>query len=154
MVLEITFRTQHGAATLSNFMPMDMARPGVVRIVEGLEGEVGLLMRLIMRFDYGHIVRWVECAHGRTLTAVAGPDMLALRTCAPLTGVDQRTESRFIVRAGQCIAFCLLHQASHLPVSGPVDAWQALDHTQSWWRNSPGMVRGKALTAARSGERS
>ena len=134
MVLETRFRTPRGAATLIDFMPMDTPRPGVVRIVEGIEGEVDFLMTLIMRFDYGHIVPWVERTDAQTLTAVAGPDMLVLRTRMPLEGVDHRTESRFTVKAGQRVAFCLFHQASHLPVAAPVDAEQALDYTQSWWR--------------------
>ena len=49
-------------------------------------------------------------------------------------GVDQRTEGRFRVKAGQRVAFCLFHQASHLPVAAPVDAEQALAYTQAWWR--------------------
>lgn len=142
MVLETRFRTRHGAATLIDFMPMETPRPGVVRIVEGIEGEVAFLMRLVMRFDYGHIVPWVERKDAQTLTAVAGPDMLVLRTLAPLKGVDQRTESRFTLRAGQRVAFCLFHQASHLPVAGPLDAEQALRCTESWWhefsRRCPG----------------
>jgi GH15 family glucan-1,4-alpha-glucosidase len=135
MVLETRFRTARGAATLIDFMPIDTDCPGVIRIVEGTEGEVGLLMNLVMRFDYGHIVPWVERAGPETLTAVAGPDMLVLRTRAPLQGVNQHTESRFLVRAGERMAFCMFHQASHLPLADPVDAEQALRDTQTWWHN-------------------
>ncbi|SMP49732.1 glycoside hydrolase family 15 protein [Noviherbaspirillum suwonense] len=133
MVLETRFRTADGAATLIDFMPVDSHSPGVVRIVEGVEGEVPFLMSLVMRFDYGHIVPWVERLDGETLTAVAGPELLVLRTRAPLHGVNQHTVSRFSVRAGQRVAFCLHHQASHLPVAPPVDAEQALRDTQAWW---------------------
>jgi GH15 family glucan-1,4-alpha-glucosidase len=148
MVLETRFRTRRGAATLTDFMPVDTPHPGVVRIVEGIEGEVGFLMHLIMRFDYGHIVPWVEHADARTLTAVAGPDMLVLRTDAPLQGVDQRTESRFTVKAGQRVAFCLFHQASHLPVAAPVDTAQALGFTQSWWKDFSGRCPGQGPYSA------
>ncbi len=138
MVLETRFRTAHGAATLIDFMPIDTPCPGVVRIVEGSEGEVSMLMNLVMRFDYGHVVPWVEHVDPQTLTAVAGPDMLVLRTEAPLAGVNQHTVSRFTVRAGQRVAFCLFQQASHLPVGGAIDAESALENTQAWWREFSG----------------
>src|ERR1700709_302609 len=48
MVLETRFRTAHGTATLTDFMPIDTQCPGVIRIVEGTEGEVRFLMKLIM----------------------------------------------------------------------------------------------------------
>jgi GH15 family glucan-1,4-alpha-glucosidase len=135
MVLETRFRTASGAATLIDFMPIDTPCAGVVRIVEGVEGEVSLSMNLTMRFDYGHIVPWVERADRHTLTAVAGPDMLVLRTEAPLEGVNQHTRSRFTVKAGQRVAFCLFQQASHLPLGDAIDAEAALLATQSWWRD-------------------
>jgi GH15 family glucan-1,4-alpha-glucosidase len=138
MVLETRFRTARGAATLIDFMPIDTPCAGVVRIVEGMEGEVSMLMNLVMRFDYGHVVPWVEHVDPQTLTAVAGPDMLVLRTEAPLEGVDQHTRSRFTVRSGQRVAFCLFQQASHLPVGGAIDAEAALDNTQAWWREFSG----------------
>jgi GH15 family glucan-1,4-alpha-glucosidase len=138
MVLETRFRTAQGAATLIDFMPVDTACPGVIRIVEGIEGEVGFLMKLIMRFDYGHTVPWVERLDPETLTAVAGPEMLVLRTRAPLQGVNQQTVSRFTIRAGERLAFCLFQQASHLPVVAAVDAEQALRDTQAWWADFSG----------------
>jgi GH15 family glucan-1,4-alpha-glucosidase len=106
----------------------------VIRIVEGVEGEVGFLMNLVMRFDYGHIVPWVERLDPETLTAVAGPEMLVLRTSAPLQGVNQHTVSRFTLRRGERLAFCMQHQASHLPVADAVDAELALRSTEAWWR--------------------
>jgi GH15 family glucan-1,4-alpha-glucosidase len=133
MVLETRFRTARGAATLIDFMPIATHRPGVIRIVEGMEGEVGFMMELIMRFDYGHIVPWVARLDQETLTAVAGPEMLVLRTHAPLQGVSQHTVSSFKIQAGQRMVFSMFHQASHLPVAAAVDAEQALQDTLAWW---------------------
>jgi GH15 family glucan-1,4-alpha-glucosidase len=135
MILETRFVTASGTATLIDFMPINTVCPGVVRIVEGVEGEVEFAMSLIMRFDYGHIVPWVEHADDETLTAVAGPEMLVLRTRAPLVGVNQHTESRFAVAAGERIGFCLFHQPSHLAVAGAVDVDEALVDTACWWRD-------------------
>jgi GH15 family glucan-1,4-alpha-glucosidase len=134
MILETRFAAAGGSALLIDFMPVNSACPGVVRIVEGVEGEVEFGLSLIMRFDYGHIVPWVEHADDETLTAVAGPEMLVLRTRAPLHGVNQHTESRFTVKAGERVAFCMQHQASHLPLAGAIDAEEALRDTEAWWR--------------------
>lgn len=133
MVLETRFQCARGTAALIDFMPVDTAGPGVIRIVEGIDGEVDFLMCLVMRFDYGHIVPWVERVEDGTLTAVAGPDMLVLRTRAPLQGENQHTVSRFTLRAGERMAFCLFHQPSHLPVAEAVDAELSLRATQAWW---------------------
>lgn len=138
MVLETLFSTALGTARVIDFMPLDTPYSGVVRIVEGLSGEVPFLMNLIMRFDYGYIVPWVERADADTLTAVAGPEMLVLRTHAPLAGVNQHTESRFTVSAGQRMAFCMFHQPSHLPIADAIDAEAALRATDQWWREFSG----------------
>lgn len=39
---------------------------------------------LIIRFDYGSVLPWVNRADDGTVCAVAGPDMLVLRTSAPV----------------------------------------------------------------------
>ena len=53
MVLETEFVCDGGAVRIIDFMPMGDGRCDVVRIVEGLEGEVPLEMLLDVRFGYG-----------------------------------------------------------------------------------------------------
>jgi hypothetical protein len=43
-----------------DFMPPRGRDPDVVRIVEGLRGEVALRSELVIRCDYGSVVPWVR----------------------------------------------------------------------------------------------
>ena len=132
MILETSFVTAGGRATLIDFMPPG-ERNTVVRIVEGVEGSITFDMDLVIRFDYGRSVPWVEKLDPNTLTAVAGPDMLVLRTPAPIKGRDHHTTSRFRVQAGERMAFTLTHQASSKPIADGVDPFAALAATEYFW---------------------
>ncbi|MEZ0198664.1 trehalase-like domain-containing protein, partial [Pseudomonas qingdaonensis] len=77
LVLETTWVTASGRARVLDFMPLGEVN-SVVRIVEGLSGETHFEMDLVMRFDYGRSVPWVERLDPLTLSAVAGPDRLIL----------------------------------------------------------------------------
>ncbi|WP_166363038.1 glycoside hydrolase family 15 protein [Pseudomonas akapageensis] len=133
LILETTFETDRGRALLIDCMPM-AAHDSVVRIVVGLDGEVEFEMDLAIRFDYGNNVPWVEQAEPLTLTAVAGPEMLVLRSATELQGLDYHTGSRFHVRPGQRLAFALSYQASNLPLQAGFDVEAALLETETFWR--------------------
>src|SRR5947209_19900900 len=64
LILETDIETADGAVRLIDFMPPRGENPDIIRIVEGIRGEVSLQMQLIIRFDYGHIVPWVRKRHG------------------------------------------------------------------------------------------
>ena len=51
----------------------------MIRIVEGIHGDVRMKMNLVIRFDYGSVVPWVQRGDGG-LKAGAGPDAVILRT--------------------------------------------------------------------------
>jgi GH15 family glucan-1,4-alpha-glucosidase len=53
LILETEFETAEGAVRLIDLMPLRDQAPDVVRIVEGVRGQVPMRMELIMRFDYG-----------------------------------------------------------------------------------------------------
>ena len=132
LILETTFLTPTGSAVLIDCMPL-RAHGTVVRTVVGLSGTVDFEMELIMRFDYGSSVPWVEKRDPLTLTAVAGPEMLVLRSAAALQAVDHRTLSRFTVGAGERHAFSLAHQPSNLPVQAGFDTEDELEHCERNW---------------------
>ncbi len=88
LVLETQFETDDGAATLIDFMPLDGQRSTIVRLFVGTRGKVAIKTELILRFGYGAIVPWVTRLEDGALRAIAGPDMVILRTpvhCAALT---------------------------------------------------------------------
>lgn len=114
MVLETEFETPDGLVRLIDFMPPRTESPSVVRIVEGVRGQVEMSMVLRLRFDYGHVVPWVYREQG-DLVAVAGPDAAWLRTPVETRGENLATHADFTVRAGEQVPFVLTWRPSHLP---------------------------------------
>jgi GH15 family glucan-1,4-alpha-glucosidase len=137
LILETLFTTETGQALLIDFMPMDIDS-SVVRLVIGVQGRVDFAMDVAIRFDYGSTVPWVEKRDLHTMTAVAGPDMLVLRTPADLHPMDHHTESLFTVQAGQRLGFALSWQVSHEPVRAGFNVESALQQTESFWRDFSG----------------
>lgn len=133
LILETVFETRDGRAMLIDFMPMNTSGH-VVRMVVGLSGRVEFAVDLAIRFDYGSSVPWVERKDAHTLTAVAGPEMLVLRSPVALHPQDHHTASRFHVGEGQRKVFTLAYQASFAPVLDQIDADQALESTAAYWR--------------------
>src|SRR5947209_490316 len=112
LVLETDIETESGAVRFTDFMPPRGENPDLIRIIEGLRGEVGLQMELIIRFDYGHVVPWVRKSHGG-LEAIAGPDGLILRTPIATHGKDLTTVAEFTVKRGDRVPFVLTWFESH-----------------------------------------
>lgn len=134
-ILETTFQTEEGEATVIDFLA-DPERDGNVelfRIVRGNRGTVRMRTELVLRLDYGHVIPWLR-RHDYGLTAIAGPDGLQLRTPVRLEGRDMKTRGEFDVRAGDRIPFTLTWFPSHLPLPGPQDADIALSEAEARWR--------------------
>ena len=135
LILETDFATDHGAVTLIEFMSMAGDRPALIRILSGRRGQVRMRLELITRFGYGAIVPWVNRLDDGTWRAVSGPDMLILRTTAPLRGKDFKTVSEFTVSAGETVCFALSHHPSHVPPPAAIDVDAALEETDVFWQN-------------------
>src|SRR5881398_1731537 len=60
LIIETEIETKSGAVRLIDFMPPRGENPDIIRIIEGLRGQVRMQMELIIRFDYGQIVPWVR----------------------------------------------------------------------------------------------
>lgn len=133
LVLETTWTTASGRARVLDLMPLGEVN-SVVRIVEGLAGETNFEMDLVMRFDYGRTVPWVEKLEPLTLSAVAGPDRLLLYSTVAIHGRDHHSVARFRVCAGERQVFSLRHQPSHLPVQPDCDIERALEQTTAQWQ--------------------
>jgi len=111
LVLEREFRTQTGNATLVDFMtPGD--RADLVRILVGRQGQVEFRTEFVVRFNYGATVPWVNRLDDGSISAIAGPERLVLRTAAALHGEDLRTVGEFTVEAGHSIPFVLSYGPS------------------------------------------
>jgi GH15 family glucan-1,4-alpha-glucosidase len=135
LILETDFETTEGVVTLIDFMPHRSAAADLVRIVVGRSGRVTMRSQLTLRFDYGAIVPWVTQTHGTPseLQAIAGPDMVTLRTPVVLRGEDQSTVAEFSVSVDERIPFVMTYCASHLPAPPAIDAAQSLLETEAFW---------------------
>jgi GH15 family glucan-1,4-alpha-glucosidase len=136
LVLETEFHTASGSVRLIDCMPPRDRTPDLVRIVEGLEGEVRMQMELVIRFDYGSIVPWVRRIDG-VLRAIGGPDALSLWSPVRTHGVDLTTRAEFTVRAGEKAPFHLAWHPSHETASH-LDPMAAVDDTCAWWEGWAG----------------
>lgn len=132
LILHTEFETESGKCRVTDFMPIKDGAPTVVRIVSGLKGHVTLRMELIVRFDYGRRVPWVNAADGK-LIAVAGQDLLVLWTPVKHHGEDLKTVAEFTLAAGNDIPFTLTYGPSHLAVPRPTNTDVALHKTAEYW---------------------
>jgi GH15 family glucan-1,4-alpha-glucosidase len=132
LVLETEFATDEGTVTLIDLMPVHTSAPELVRVVVGRSGVVRMRMELVIRFDYGSIVPWVESRDGG-LNAIAGPDLIRLITPVPTRGENLKTIAEFEVRAGERVPFVLTWSPSHLPAPEPVVADEAIEATARHW---------------------
>jgi GH15 family glucan-1,4-alpha-glucosidase len=140
LILETEIETKSGAVRLIDFMPPRGTNPDLIRIIEGIEGEVRMKMELIIRFEYGLVIPWVRRAHDG-LEAIAGPDGLILRTPVETRGEDLSTVADFTVKTGERIPFVLTWFASHEEPPRPVNAEHALRDTKKFWGDWAGGCR-------------
>jgi GH15 family glucan-1,4-alpha-glucosidase len=138
LILETHFETPEGAATLVDFMPVRDGGSHLMRIVVGEHGKVAFHSEFILRFGYGADVPWVTRLDAGTLRAIAGPDMVVLRTPAGIRSEHFKSESHFTVGAGERVPFVLSFAPSHEPLPEPVDAEERLKATESFWNGWAG----------------
>jgi GH15 family glucan-1,4-alpha-glucosidase len=133
LILETDFTTDGGEVRVIDFMTPRDTEPDLIRIVEGLRGEVRMHLELIIRFDYGSIVPWVRKIDTH-IRAIAGPDALSLWTDVPTEGRGFTTQAEFTVRAGERVPFVLMWHPSQVTSPKPVDPNQSLEDTAAWWK--------------------
>jgi GH15 family glucan-1,4-alpha-glucosidase len=133
LILETEFQTETGTAAVIDFMP-----PGdganIVRIVAGRSGRVVFQTELVVRFNYRASVPWVNRLADETINAIAGPERLVLRTPATLYGEDLKTVGELTVDAGDSVPFVLSYGASFREPPSPIDPFNALERTETFWR--------------------
>jgi GH15 family glucan-1,4-alpha-glucosidase len=136
LILETEIETKSGAVRLIDFMPPRGENPDLVRIIEGLQGEVRMQMEMIIRFDYGQMVPWVRRLKEHDgLEAIAGPDGLILRTPVETCGKDLTTVAEFTASKGDRIPFVLTWFASHTEPPRAINPEHALHDTGKFWND-------------------
>ncbi|MGI8482103.1 MAG: glycoside hydrolase family 15 protein [Chthoniobacterales bacterium] len=143
LILETEIETESGVIRLIDFMPPRGKNPDIIRIVEGVRGSVQMNMRLVIRFDFGHVIPWVRKRHGG-LEAIAGPDALILRTPVETQGAEMTTVAEFSVGEGERVPFVLTWFASHTDPPKEVNAEHALRDTEQYWSEWAGRCSHKS----------
>ncbi|HTJ94388.1 MAG TPA: glycoside hydrolase family 15 protein [Pararobbsia sp.] len=139
LILETDFETSTGCVTVVDFMPLRNGWSELIRIVFGKRGTVDMKMEMALRFDYGAAVPWVTKLPDESgLRAIAGPDMVSLRTPVELVGVNLHTEAHFRVEAGQAVPFTLAYTPSHQALPPAGNARNSLAKTENYWREWSG----------------
>ncbi len=134
LILETLTETATGSVRVIDFMPPGARGSELVRIVEGLTGVVEMRSELVIRFDFGSVVPWMQSLDGDHV-AIAGPDGLCYRTPVEAQGEDLTTVSTFTVTPGQRVPFNLSWFPSHEARPPVTDPEQALGDTQDYWHS-------------------
>jgi GH15 family glucan-1,4-alpha-glucosidase len=134
LILETEFTTDAGTAVLTDFMLPRAAGSDLIRIVTCRDGEVTMCMELVLRFGYGCVTPWVSRLDDGALRAIAGPDMVVLRTPAIVRGENFKTLAMFTLARGKSMPFVLSYAPSHLAPPAAVDPHEALEKCEQFWR--------------------
>ncbi len=132
LILETEFETATGCVRLTDCMPLRDEFPDIVRTVVGVRGTVEMETTLVLRFDYGRLVPWVQRLDGG-ITAMAGPDAVIVRSDVPLHGEDLSTVARFTVKEGESKAFVLTWYPSHKSPPAAENSAESLRRTEEFW---------------------
>jgi alpha,alpha-trehalase len=147
LVLETTFSTPSGAATVTDALMFADGERGhdigsnvphvLVRVVDGLEGEVALDVDFAPRPEYGVVFPRVRAVAGG-VTSRGGASQLTLSGPPPTTTDDDGARWDLTLAAGDRAAFALQWSDTAQPLSAP---WPAetiearLESTISAWRS-------------------
>lgn len=144
-VLETVLETPRGRARVLDCFTMRTGggrRPyqQLLRVVEGLEGEVELEVDIAPRFDYGTLAPWLRHHPDDDVwTAVGGDDAIVVQAGCPLERDRDavRLRGAFSVRSRERCRFSLVASMAHelAPRRVPDRTLdRRLDVTVGWWR--------------------
>ncbi|WP_422774263.1 glycoside hydrolase family 15 protein [Plantactinospora sp. WMMC1484] len=144
LVLRTVFRTGEGTAVVTDALALGRGRGHdigryppclLLRLVEGLAGQVPMVMSYEPRFEYGRVRAYLELRDGRVVASAAG-GTLGMATTVPVDCQETLASASFTVRAGQRESFSLAHWPTyHEPEPAPPDVPAALAHTVEGWRS-------------------
>ena len=134
LILETDFLCDGGALRVIDFMPFaDGGRCDVVRLLEGLDGEVPVEVLLDVRFGYGAHKPWLTRVAGG-LQFTVGPDAMTLRMPTPMEDTHARVAGYLRVKKGERLPFQLAWHASHRPPPPALDVEEELRKTEASWQ--------------------
>ncbi|MEO7026081.1 MAG: glycoside hydrolase family 15 protein, partial [Caulobacteraceae bacterium] len=139
-------KTEHvsdtGRVCVTDLMPWHDGASSIIRIVEGLEGEVEMTMSLRLRFGYGQIKPWQQ-RHERGLIFEVGPDRIVLDSPIELTVTADEVSARFMLAKGAKVAFVLGYSPAAASLPSPLKVDALIRATEKAWKGWVGRFEAK-----------
>ena len=118
-ILETEHATDTGRVRVTDLMPWHDGASSIIRIAEGLEGEVEMALSLRLRFGYGQIAPWTQ-RHERGLMFEVGRIACMLDSPVALALDGRRRQRALHAGEGAKIVFVLTHSPSTAPLPAPL----------------------------------
>ena len=148
LVVETTFTTDSGTVRLRDAMAFAPGQRGhdlgydapheILRDVEGVTGEVALVMELVPRPEYGLVRPLIRVLEGGART-FGGPGIVAVRSAAPLEVADAAMRASFTVAEGERAGFAMRWVSPESRTAPeptlPGDVAARIDDTVEAWRS-------------------
>lgn len=134
LILETEFVVEGGRVLLTDCLPVDGSHE-VLRIVEGIEGNVSMDVVVSLRTDYGRCSPWLRKRSDGNIASIAGPDSWLLRSACALEISERNIVSHFTTSPGSRHTFSLVWTASHERGVPECEPELALERTVAFWEN-------------------
>ena len=147
LILETTFQTESGQARLTDCFTMrrrgehDPHRQ-ILRVIEGMRGNVEFRLDIVPRFDFGAIKPWIRCYRKHSHIAIGGCDGLLISSDVSIKMRHRHDLTvTFTVGAGERKRFSILHRPPEnldenlTETPDPAELDRRLQETIQWWQN-------------------
>ena len=147
LILETTFQTKSGQARLIDCFTMrrrgehDPHRQ-ILRVIEGMRGNVEFKLDIVPRFDFGAIKPWIRCYRKHSHIAIGGCDGLLISSDVSIKMRHRHDLTvTFTVGAGERKRFSILHRPPEnldenlTETPDPAELDRRLQETIQWWQN-------------------
>ncbi len=147
LVLETTFRTDHGEARLLDCFTMRKGgvrkpRQQILRIIEGIRGKLDVTAEIMPCFDYGTTKPWIRRYTDNHYIAIGGNDGLLISGDLCFKMMHRHHLSGICtIRAGERARLSILYRhpedldAGLLDVPVVEELDRCLEETIAWWRS-------------------
>ncbi len=134
LVLETEFSVDSGRVRVTDCMPPRDTDPVLVRMVEGISGQVDLRMTLGASFEYGSAEPRVQ-RRGDAYRISAGAQTLWLFGPAHVRRTRGVAAARLSVGEGDKVPFALVWRDARAGQPDPPLVPAVIDHTARWWQD-------------------
>lgn len=132
LILETDIVCETGIVRRTEFMPITEDGSEVIRILEGIEGEVPMEMLLNVKFGYGAYPPLIDGAE-KEFILIAGPDAVVLRSNVEMKRNDKGVNAYFNVKKGDRIEFQMGWYMSNLQPPKQLDVAKEFRATENFW---------------------